>query len=230
MKRKLWADIKMLHLGAWEVFRRRWPLFLLGLIGVLGTVALILPYDKTWLAELQQPEHVAGTKPLEFTTIHYAARQLSSWGDFFKLNIILLVVGLPLAIAMKSARWRRIVLVVFFAALWSGIAVNILRPGFGRPRPSTNVEDGLNPMTFSHGYHSFPSGHTTTIFATATSFSIMCPPGAVPAYVIAGGVSWSRMQLNRHHPADIVGGIGLGVFWGVVFGCAGRRLLKHEES
>lgn len=227
---ELGSFIKALHAGAWSIFKRNWPWWLFLAVGILGTAALIFPHDKTWLAAIQQPKHEAGPHPQDFTTVHAIARQLSSWGDFFKLNIILLVAGLPLAILLKSVRWQRIVLIVFFAALWGGIAVNILRPAIGRPRPSAGLEDGINPMSFSHDYHSFPSGHTTTIFATATSFAIVCPAGAVPATIVAGGVGWSRMQLNRHHPADILGGIGLGVFWGCVFGLAGRRLINQEGT
>ncbi|MEM8550520.1 MAG: phosphatase PAP2 family protein [Verrucomicrobiota bacterium] len=219
--RQAWNITKELHREAWQVFKQRWPWCLLGLVLILIGVALILPHDKAWLAELRQPEHVARSD--EFTTVQATARSLSYWGDFFKLNVIILGLGLPLALVFKSCRWQRIVLAITFAALWAGIAVNILRPGFGRPRPSTDAADGLNPMTFSSGYHSFPSGHASTAFATATAVTMVCPPAAFPAYITAGGIAWSRMQLNRHHPADILGGFGLGTFWGFLFGTAYRR-------
>ncbi|MEM9227523.1 MAG: phosphatase PAP2 family protein, partial [Verrucomicrobiota bacterium] len=193
----------------------------LGLVLILIGVALIVPHDKAWLAELRQPEYITGTD--QFTPVQAVARSLSYWGDFFKLNVIILGLGLPLALIFKSRHWQRIVLVITFAALWAGIAVNILRPGFGRPRPSTEAADGLYPISFAHGYHSFPSGHATTAFATATAVTMVCPPAAFPAYLTAGGIAWSRMQLNRHHPADILGGFGLGTFWGFVFGAAYRR-------
>ncbi len=217
-----------LHRDAWTHFKRNGKWFLLGLIVVLAAVALILPHDKVWLEELQVAERKAGSA--EFTYLHSLAQQLSKWGDFFKINLILLGIGLPLAVILKSVRWQRIVLAVFFAALWGGITVNIFRPGIGRPRPSTGVEDGINPFSLEHGYHSFPSGHTTTAFATATSFAIICPPATIPVYLLAGSAGWSRMQLNRHHPADIVGGIGLGAFWGVLFGAAYRKEQKAKAS
>ncbi|MGE9293291.1 MAG: phosphatase PAP2 family protein, partial [Puniceicoccales bacterium] len=208
---------------------RRWPWFLVGLVVTLGAVALILPHDKAWLSDIRQPEYITTTDPWTFTPIQKVARALSYWGDFFKINVIVFVIGLPLAIIFKSKRWQRIMLVVFFAALWGGIAVNVLRPAFGRPRPSDNVPDGMYLLEFKHGYHSFPSGHTTTAFASATAVTFVCPPAGLIAYPLAGGISWSRMQLNRHHPADIVGGIGLGVAFGVVFGAAYRKARKAKS-
>ncbi len=220
--KQLWLLTRELHAGAWQTFKRRWPWLLLGLIAILGTVALMLPHDKAWLEAIRQPEYITTTDPWEFTPVQKAARTLSYWGDFFKINVIVFAIGLPLAVVLKSVRWQRIMLAVFFAALWGGIAVNVLRPAIGRPRPSEGVPDGMYLMQFKHGYHSFPSGHTTTAFASATAVTFICPPAGLVAYPLAGSVSWSRMQLNRHHPADIVGGIGLGLFWGVLFGSAYR--------
>jgi len=217
--KQLGRIVAELHVDAWRCFKRNWKWFLLGLVVVLAIVALVIPHDKAWLEAIQQPERQPNR---EHTYLHKLAQQLSYWGDFFKINLILLGVGLPLALVLKSVRWQRIVLAVFFAALWGGITVNIFRPGIGRPRPSANLEDGINPLSFSHGYHSFPSGHTTTAFATATSYAIICPPATIPVYLLAGSSGWSRMQLNQHHPADIIAGIGLGCFWGVLFGAAVR--------
>ncbi|MBC2593116.1 phosphatase PAP2 family protein [Ruficoccus amylovorans] len=220
--RQLWALTRELHVLAWRTFKRRWPWFVLGLVVVMAGVAWMLPHDKAWLADIRQPEYIADTHPPEFTPVNLAARQLSYWGDFFKINVIVFVIGLPLAVIFKSVRWQRIMLAVFIGALWGGIAVNVLRPAIGRPRPSENVADGMYLMQFKHGYHSFPSGHTTTAFASATVVTFICPPAGLIAYPLAGSISWSRMQLNRHHPADILGGIGLGVAFGVLFGSAVR--------
>lgn len=219
----LWILTRELHICAWRTFQRRWPWFLVGLAVITVAVLLVLPHDKAWLADIRQPEYVEGTTTGEFTPVQKIARSISYWGDFFKVNVIVFLVGLPLALVFKSVRWQRIMLAIFFGALWGGIAVNVLRPAFGRPRPSENVPDGMYLMEFKHGYHSFPSGHTTTAFASATVVTFVCPPAGLIAFPVAGSISWSRMQLNRHHPADIIGGIGLGVAWGVLFGAAYKR-------
>ncbi|MCD6069218.1 MAG: hypothetical protein K0S33_4044 [Bacteroidetes bacterium] len=72
------------------------------------------------------------------------------------------------------------------------------------------------------GKLSFPSGHTTAAFATATSLTLASRKWyvAVPAYTWASGVAYSRMYLGVHYPSDIFGGIVIGVgssflVWGV---------------
>ena len=59
---------------------------------------------------------------------------------------------------------------------------------------------------------SFPSGHTTSAFETATSLSLNFPKWyvIVPAYAWAGTVAYSRMYLGVHYPSDVTAGILLG--------------------
>jgi membrane-associated phospholipid phosphatase len=42
----------------------------------------------------------------------------------------------------------------------------------------------------------------------------------VPCLIFAGGVSWSRLQLNHHHPLDVMTGAALGTLIGLCFGSA----------
>lgn len=59
---------------------------------------------------------------------------------------------------------------------------------------------------------SFPSGHTASAFALATSTTLIWPKWyvGVPAFVWAGSVGYSRMHLGLHYPSDVLAGALLG--------------------
>jgi hypothetical protein len=73
-------------------------------------------------------------------------------------------------------------------------------------------------------HYSFPSGHASTTFATATilggNFGWRV---AVPAYLVATGVATQRLRQNRHFASDVVFGAALGV-------AAGRVTLRRDKG
>ncbi len=60
--------------------------------------------------------------------------------------------------------------------------------------------------------YSFPSGHTSIAFATATSVSLAFPKWYViiPSFTYASLVGYSRMYLGVHYPSDVFGGAIIG--------------------
>ena len=81
----------------------------------------------------------------------------------------------------------------------NGVLTQGLKVGVGRTRP-----DG--------GPHSFPSGHTSAAFATATvlEHDFGWKVG-VPAYLLAGYVGASRVAGNHHYGSDVVVGAAVGM-------------------
>jgi membrane-associated phospholipid phosphatase len=80
----------------------------------------------------------------------------------------------------------------------------------GRRRPNATEDPfELRPVDVSS---SFPSGHTTSAFAAATTLSEYYPtwPVVVPAYAAASAVAFSRLYANRHWGSDVVGGALVG--------------------
>lgn len=105
-----------------------------------------------------------------------------------------------------------------------GIGINVvatdgLKVLFNRPRPYEKYPDEIYITNVSSG-HSFPSGHTSLAFATATSLTLTHKKWyvAVPAYLWAGSVGYSRMYLGKHYPSDVLAGAVVG---------AGSSLLSH---
>jgi membrane-associated phospholipid phosphatase len=59
---------------------------------------------------------------------------------------------------------------------------------------------------------SFPSGHVSIAFATATSLSILNHKWyvVIPAFAWAGTIAYSRMDLGVHYPSDVLAGAIIG--------------------
>ena len=68
------------------------------------------------------------------------------------------------------------------------------------------------------GPYSFPSGHTTAAFATATAMSLSYNKWyiTIPSLAYAGFVGYSRMRLGMHYGTDVFGGIIIGVGSGLI--------------
>lgn len=79
-----------------------------------------------------------------------------------------------------------------------------------KPRPHEADSTLISLKNATNG--SFPSGHTSEAFATATSLALINHKWyvVVPAYTWAGLVGYSRLYMGVHYPADVFAGAALG--------------------
>lgn len=90
-----------------------------------------------------------------------------------------------------------------------------LKYSINRDRPFVTYPDITQKS--KAGSPSFPSGHTSSAFVTATSLSLAYPKWyiIIPSFTWAGTVGYSRMYLGVHYPSDVLAGavIGAGSAW-----------------
>jgi len=104
-------------------------------------------------------------------------------------------------------------------AIYIGVSMGVntvltygLKYSVDRERPYiTHPELNVDPA-FYESSASFPSGHTSLAFSVATSLSLAHPKWYViaPAYLWAGSVGYSRLNLGAHYPSDVLAGAVLG--------------------
>lgn len=135
--------------------------------------------------------------------------------QFISDSHVVIIVGAPLAMGATALFTHNDELLNQTIELGAASALNmgmtyLLKYSINRDRPYKTYPD-IIPKS-SEGSPSFPSGHTSSSFAAATSLSLMYPKWYViaPSLIWAGSVGYSRMYLGVHYPSDVAAGALLG--------------------
>jgi undecaprenyl-diphosphatase len=114
--------------------------------------------------------------------------------------------------ALAALMWRRPVILAWVVAadLLADGASHGLRRLIGRDRPPVDDPDPA-PLVGVPGDAAFPSGHAATSFACAAMLAWLTPLAAVPLFIVAAVVAFSRVYVGVHYPLDAVGGAALGL-------------------
>jgi membrane-associated phospholipid phosphatase len=157
-------------------------------------------WDLRLLDKLNGPPAPGPDKRWEFITSH------ASWID----------TGIPLGlvttgILKKDPNTLKNGIYMGICCLSNGIITQIVKVSNKRARPFEVYPDLIYKKSEA-GSYSFPSGHTSSAFSTATSISLMYHRWyvVVPAYTYAASIGYSRMYLGVHYPSDVLAGALLG--------------------
>ncbi len=111
--------------------------------------------------------------------------------------------------------------------LVSSVVSTGLKYAILRDRPFVTYPNLIYKKT-EGGSPSFPSGHTSVAFASATSLTLAFPKWyvGVPAFAWASAVGYSRMHLGVHYPSDVLAGAAVGIGSAYLCSWLQRRIFR----
>jgi undecaprenyl-diphosphatase len=138
---------------------------------------------------------------------------LSFIGNYVLIWFIFL--GILLVFTKKINR-KNILIAFFLTLFFSAVISNyVLKYSFHRTRPLNNMRIAQTLDEKIEGFdcpddYSFPSGHATTSFASATILAYFDKKRKYLFFTVAFLISYSRIYLGAHYFFDIIGGALLG--------------------
>ena len=146
-------------------------------------------------------------------SLDYLMPFLSRIGNLGGIWLVLLG---TIAIFGKQAG-RRVALAGFVALVVGFACSELIKDLTMRPRPFLVLPDVRLLVAAPHSY-AFPSGHTTSSFATATGVLLAArkvlgrtPVWSLGMLVLAVAISYSRIYVGVHWPTDVAAGTVLGM-------------------
>lgn len=136
-------------------------------------------------------------------------------------SVTALSVGIPAGIAIvgfinHDKKLQRDALYMGGAYLVSSIIIRSTKRIIDRQRPFEKYAFIIKRDDEGGGL-SFPSGHASAAFCTATSIALRYHKWyfVVPSYLFATSVAWARMYQGVHYPSDVLAGalVGAGSAW-----------------
>ncbi|TCC87416.1 phosphatase PAP2 family protein [Pedobacter hiemivivus] len=171
---------------------------------------VILPLQLQAQSKLQQFDdqvliNLSETRTPEKTGVFLFISDHNDW-----VNVGVPVGLLAAGVINDNKSMRQNALYVASSSAVNALFTLLIKKVVKRPRPFlANVKI---KAVYQPGQYSFPSGHTSTAFTTATALSQAYPKWYViaPSFLWASSVGFSRLYLGVHYPTDVAAGAVLG--------------------
>ncbi len=133
---------------------------------------------------------------------------------------------------------KRALRVLIVAAIAIGVgdflSYRVIKPSVARLRPD-RAGVAVILRAPARGTWTFPSNHAVNAAAAASVLSVAYPAGAYAFAGVAILIAYSRVYVGAHYPADVIGGLIIGVLlgwpWAVIMlrGDKGSRSSKKKR-
>lgn len=202
-----WSNVKNDFIAPWtDITGRK---FLIGGLGVAG--GLVLTRDVT-------------SYPLQEETVkNRPMGSYCKYGDWAgqMYPSILYIAGMEAySYFADNPEAHEFAKVMIKSTLYSSIVTDVLKKTVQEPRPGDPSDK-----------ESFPSAHATRAFAfAATVNELHGSTWGIPAYILATGVAYSRMNDNRHYVHDVLAGAAIGASYGISISRRYKTKIANQES
>lgn len=212
--------------AGWTLFTRRWHAMAarrhLHRIGGWRWLAAAL-FGSLFLTVTIDPLYIAGRDAWPHWLVALGPVNVigkSSW-SLWPLGVALLLSPLLPWGRMKGAALARATHRVqlawyFFASIGlAELLSSLAKQAIGRARPGLFAEHGLHafdPWSFTAGFASFPSGHSTCAAALFAALALYTGRFRVAFAAMAVITAFGRALVGAHYPADIFAGLMFGAW------------------
>lgn len=128
-------------------------------------------------------------------------------------GIVWFLIAIPMLFFKKSRTCGVVMILSMGVTLLLGEL--LLKNIFCRVRPC-NVNLDIEMLVKRPSSYSFPSGHTSSSFAAATSVFLWNKKFGIPALVLALLIGFSRLYNYVHYPTDVLAGMLFGILVAVL--------------